>query len=146
MLSAIVTSKVNEGIEKQTIRLLDRKQKKDGKLQEKLQRIDSTKARELFTQVNNEYETLKRNIQSPPVLNSGIAQKLKNYIPRLDSLQNCALHFLQQKNVSIPGAKLDQESRNIVSDTAIAGKVSGFKRGAVIYRKDSSIYSNSLLT
>jgi myosin heavy subunit len=66
-------------------------QAKEAKLNKKLSRIDSTKAKELFGQSTQLYAGLQNRLTT----GSGKLQKLSNYVPQLDSLQT-ATKFLQQ--------------------------------------------------
>src|SRR5579871_3485588 len=98
---------LQKSLEKQTQKALQRMQKKEARLQKKLQGIDSVKSKDLFAATKVKYEQLEKQLQSPQPLNNGIAQKIKSYVPGLDSMQT-ALKFLQQKNINLPVDKLQQ--------------------------------------
>ena len=61
-------------------------QQKEEKLENKLQKVDSTKAKELFEQTQVTYQELQEKLKAP--LDKTIANPLKEYIPGVDSLQN----------------------------------------------------------
>jgi hypothetical protein len=97
---------LQDNIAKQTQGLLARTEKIEQRLQQRLQATDSVKASELFGGVTEKYQQLRNAIQSPgaiPVI--GMAQRLKVYIPRIDSLQT-SLHFLQQKDLGFSADKI----------------------------------------
>lgn len=91
-------------IDKQSLKVVDRIQHKEAKLQAKLQHIDSSKAQQLFTGIQAKYELYKNQLQSPV---DNVTTKLKNYIPGLDSLQT-SLRFLEDGKLEIPAGKLAQ--------------------------------------
>ncbi len=94
-------------IEKQTEKMLKRMQKREEELQKKLNGIDSVKSKQLFAQTKSEYQRLARQLASPASFSPGFAQKVRMYIPKLDSFQT-VLNFYEQKGLNIPVAKLDQ--------------------------------------
>jgi hypothetical protein len=83
-------SKLEGDITKKTSKALKRMQAKEKKLNKKLSRIDSTKAKELFGQSSQLYKGLHDRLTT----NTNKLQKVSNYIPGLDSLQT-ATKFLQ---------------------------------------------------
>lgn len=85
--------KLNEGINRQTLKLLELMQRREAKIQAKLKGIDSTKAAELFTDSRAKYAALEQKLRTP--VDPNVTSPLKEYIPGLDSLQT-TLKFLGQ--------------------------------------------------
>lgn len=95
-------------VDKQSIKLLNRMEKQEMRLQKKLQLKDSLAAKQLFADSRTRYEALKATLQSP-VLKT-VPRPLQEYIPRLDSLQT-ATRFLGQYGAGmheISSGKLQQ--------------------------------------
>lgn len=104
-------NKLTTAIDKQTLRLVERMQRKEAKLQRKLQGIDSTKAKELFTGTQDKYNQLQTKLQSSV---ANIPNQLKEYSGGLDSMQT-TLQFLSSGKLPIPAGKLGQ-IQNITKD------------------------------
>jgi hypothetical protein len=102
-------SKLTSLVTGQSAKLLASLQKKEMALMQKMQSIDSNKAKQIFSGSQTQYQQFASSLQSP--LNPNIAFPLKQYIPGLDSMQT-AMKFLQQANSKLPGilsaAKLQQ--------------------------------------
>jgi hypothetical protein len=98
---------INKNLDKQTQQVIEHSQKIEAKLQNKIQKIDSNKAKELFAYSKNRYEQFAQEIQNPPILNNDMVQKLKTYIPRVDSIQT-VLKFLEQKSLNLSENRLSQ--------------------------------------
>ncbi|HRI21687.1 MAG TPA: hypothetical protein PLA68_12075, partial [Panacibacter sp.] len=116
LLNAITSqyNKLTITIQTQSNKLLERMQVKEIRLQKKIQDIDSSKAKELFTQAQAKYKELGEKLKLPA--DKSIAQPLKEYIPSIDSLQT-ALKFLTQLNGKVPEIPTDklQELQEISS-------------------------------
>lgn len=95
-------------------------QQQEAKLQKKLQKIDSTKAKELFEQSQAKYEALKNKIQAPV---DKATSKLREFIPGLDSV-NTAFKFLNQPNLSLSSFSSDKLSA-IQNGTAQLSELQG---------------------
>jgi len=97
-------SKLTDAVNRQTIKLLERMQRKEDKMHKQLQAIDSNKADVLFTGAQAQYQQLKNKLQSP--LNNTI-NPLKDYISNADSL-GTAFRFLSLNNLPIPADKVEE--------------------------------------
>jgi len=84
---------MEKAVDRQSMKLLNRMEKQEMRLQKKLQLKDSLAAKELFAGTRARYEALKAKLQSP--VTKLVPRPLQEYIPRLDSLQT-AIHFLGQ--------------------------------------------------
>jgi len=104
-------AKLTTAVDKQTLKLVERMQRKEAKLQRKLQGIDSTKAIELFTGTQDKYNQLQTKLQSPVTKTSNA---LKEYLPGIDSMQT-SLQFLSSGKLPIPADKL-ATIQNITKD------------------------------
>ena len=103
-LSARYTD-LDNGISRRTATLLGDLQKKEAGLRRQVSRKDSARAALLFDSASANYQQWQKRLQSPiTAANTGT---LKEYIPRIDSMQN-ALNFLQQKNINLPAGQLQQ--------------------------------------
>jgi len=101
--------RLTSAIDKQTIKLIERMQRKEARLQQKMQGIDSVKAQQLFTGTQAKYQQLQAQLQNP-VTNT--TNKLKEYLPGIDSMQT-SMQFLSK--LPIPADKLAQ-IQNISSE------------------------------
>lgn len=90
---------LTNAVDKQTIKLLERMQRRENKLRDKLAQKDSSKAKELFDGTASKYQQLQAKLQSP---NPNGVNPLKEYIPGLDSTAT-AFKFLQQNSATVPG-------------------------------------------
>ena len=109
-------SDINQQLDKQTSQYLNRLQKREEKLKQKLQGIDSVKAKQLFSNTTQYYAGLQQKLQSP-------TQKLKQYIPGLDSIST-ATKFLQQANLSnLSSSQLSQIQGLNSSASALENKL-----------------------
>lgn len=95
---------ITNAVDKQTRKLLDRMAKKEAKLQKRLQGIDSIKAQQLFAGTQAKYQQLQQKLKNPL---EGSVNKLKEYLPGMDSLQT-SMQFLQKLNPGLPADKLSQ--------------------------------------
>jgi hypothetical protein len=95
---------LTNAVDKQTIKLLERMQRRENKLRDKLARKDSSKAKELFDGTASKYQQLQAKLQNP--VNTSVANPLKQYIPGIDSTSTM-MKFLAGNN-SIGGEKLAQ--------------------------------------
>ncbi|HWB27597.1 MAG TPA: hypothetical protein VG738_19105 [Chitinophagaceae bacterium] len=93
--------KLTDVIDRQSLKLVTRMQRKEARLQNKVQGADSTKAKQLFTGTQAKYQQLQTQLASPVTNTSG---KLKEYVPGIDSLAT-SLDFLQKSNL-LPADKL----------------------------------------
>ncbi len=82
-------SALNKGIEKKTLKMLNRFEKQERKIQKKLAAKDSIAATQIFD-IEDRYKSVKQQI-TKPLSNTG----LKEYIPEFDSLKT-SLSFLDQ--------------------------------------------------
>lgn len=98
-------SKLSNSIQVQSEKVLKRMQEKEAKLQKKLQSIDSTKAKELFSNTKEKYQELQTKLTS--TVDNKLQNPLKEYIPGLDSIQTLS-KFLNQPTLNIPADKLEQ--------------------------------------
>lgn len=107
--------KLDEAIYRNSLKVLQRMQRKEVRLREKLQQNDSVKAKELFGDAQVKYAQLQQEVTSPLLLQ----KTAKEYIPGLDSIQT-AFNFLQQKVQNIT----DSISPGKLNDiSAISGKL-----------------------
>jgi hypothetical protein len=97
--------KLSAKVQSETEKTLSNIQKQEAKLQQKLQGIDSTKAKKLFSGTQEKYKTLQDKISNP--VNTQKIQQFQDYIPRLDSITT-AFNFLNssQLNSSVVSDKL----------------------------------------
>ncbi|TDW97474.1 hypothetical protein [Dinghuibacter silviterrae] len=94
-------------VSRQSGKLLSACLQKEQSLEKKVSQTDTNKAKQVFTGVQQQYQQLQSKMQSLSA--SSVTEKfpLKQYIPRLDSLQT-TLAFLSQKGANIPAGKLQQ--------------------------------------
>ncbi len=97
-------TKLTAAIDEQTLKLVDRMQRREEKLQAKMQGIDSSKAQQVFAGTQAKYQQLQTQLQSPV---SNAQNQLRQYLPGIDSLQT-SLQFLSNTNLPIPADKLAQ--------------------------------------
>lgn len=93
---------LTDDIDKQTLKLVQRMQRREEKLRKKLAQTDSAKAAQLFVGTGAKYRQLEAKLQSP--VDVAAVTRLKQYIPGLDSM-GTAMHFLSANN-SLPADKL----------------------------------------
>ncbi len=98
-------SKVTNSVQTQSEKLLKRMQQKEVKLQSKLQGIDSTKAKELFSQTQSKYQELQAKLTSS--VDKTFTHPLIEYIPGIDSMQTL-MKFLNQPNLNLQGITGDK--------------------------------------
>lgn len=106
--------KLEQGLDKKTEKALAKLEKEEAKLKAKLQRLDSTKAAQLFGDVKGRYQNLRTGLQNK-------TEKLKGYIPSLDTLST-SLSFLKD-NSGLLGKIKDGNSKL----TAASGKLDGLR-------------------
>jgi hypothetical protein len=94
------TQKVEEKIKRESDKDLQELQKLEKKMQKKLSRLEPSKAKEIFGDLNNKYSTLEQRLNQ--------ADNSKHYIPSLDTL-NTSLKFLNQDLPFLSGAKETKE-------------------------------------
>ena len=94
---------LQRSVEKQSMKLLQRLEKKETRLRNALQTKDSAKAKALFDECK--YQQLQNKLKDP--LDKTIQNPLKEYIPNLDSLQT-AMRFLEKSGTKLPVEKLQQ--------------------------------------
>ncbi|KAI9436102.1 hypothetical protein F5148DRAFT_1303720 [Russula earlei] len=114
-------SDINQQLDKQTTQYLNRLQKKEQKMQQKLQGIDSVKAKQLFGNTTQYYAGLQQKLQSP-------VQKLKQYVPGLDSIST-ATKFLQQANLF---SMLSKSSGHTVGPNSLLKVMAGDEMSAAV--------------
>ena len=116
---------VNDRLEKQTLRYLDRLSRKEAKLKRKLYKIDSLKTKALFPDAANQYAQLAGKVKNAP---STLTNKLTSsvYIPSLDSIST-GLKFLKiagdntrQRLGSMVGS-----SHSLATSSDLSGKLQG---------------------
>jgi hypothetical protein len=89
---------LNKLVQRQTEKMLQRMKKKELALQAQIQSKDSLKAKALFAQTQAMYQQLLAKLQSGTNV-TATANPLKQYIPKIDSVQT-ALRFLAQVNTT----------------------------------------------
>jgi hypothetical protein len=87
--------KLEGKIDKQALRLLDRVQKQERRLQKMMHLKDSMAAKQLFGNAEKKYQALRDKLRMP--VTKTVPRPLQEYIPRLDSLRT-AFHFLGQQH------------------------------------------------
>ncbi len=95
---------LNNTVNRQTLKVVERMKRKEEKLRAKLQSIDGTKAQQIFAESAAKYDRFQAQLQSPI---DNASNKLKAYIPGIDSLQT-TMQFLSKSNLPIPADKLTQ--------------------------------------
>lgn len=91
-------------VDKQTLKLVERMQRKEAKLQAKMQGIDSTKAQQIFAGTQAKYQQMQAKLQSPV---SNVPNQLKEYSTGIDSMST-SMQFLLSSKLPIPADKLAQ--------------------------------------
>src|SRR5438876_4354824 len=89
------TATLEDRLTKQTEKYLQRLAKHEKKLQRKLSKIDSTAAKQLFANSQQQYQQLEDKIKSKANFSNGALRG--EYLPGMDSLKT-SLSFLQQNN------------------------------------------------
>src|SRR6266700_2200691 len=93
-------SQLTNDIDRQSVQLLNRLEKQETRLQQKMMTKDSVTARQLFAEAGTRYEALKARLQLPGKITG---DPLKEYIPGLDSMQTL-MKYLSLQN--LPAGKL----------------------------------------
>jgi hypothetical protein len=88
-------------LDKQSQKALSKLEKQEGKINRKLSRLDSSKAKELFSDANEKYTRLKQRIEG--------RGKISQYIPYLDTLKT-SFNFLEE-NKDLLGKGKDVDKR-----------------------------------
>lgn len=99
-----ITEKINElesKLDNKTDKALEAFEKQEEKIRRKLSKIDSLKAKELFSSTREKYNALKQKLEIP--------QKFRGYIPYLDTLKT-SFKFLEQ-NKQLLGNVKDAEKK-----------------------------------
>ncbi len=96
---------VTNAVDKQTLKLVEHMQRKEAKLQAKMQGIDSVKAQQLFAGTQAKYQQLQAKLQSP--VGTNVSNPLKQYLPGIDSIQT-TMQFLSSGGLPTPADKLAQ--------------------------------------
>ena len=104
---------LNQKLDKKSDKALLQLQKQEEKIRRKLSRIDSSKAKELFSNAEEKYGALKNKIENPSALTQ--------YIPYLDTLKT-SLKFLEN-NKELLGKVKDIDK----SFSGAAGKIKGLR-------------------
>lgn len=107
-------STLTDAIDKQTLKLVERMQRKEAKLQKKMQGIDSVKAQQVFAGTQAKYQQLQTQLQNPV---SNITNQLKEYSSGIDSM-GTSLQFLLSNKLSVPVDKLN-EIQNVSSQVQL---------------------------
>jgi hypothetical protein len=89
-------------LQQQSLQVLDRVQKQEGKMQQKLQSHDSLASQNLFTGITQRYAQLQAQLSSP--VDGTVKNPIQQYLPTLDSLQT-AIRFLQQPGLATSNLK-----------------------------------------
>jgi hypothetical protein len=92
-------------LQKQSEQFLKRMQRKEARLQKKLEGKDSIAAKQMLAQSQQKYQELASRLHSKSLL--AAQNPLKEYIPGLDSLQT-GMRFLEQAKGKIPGLSADK--------------------------------------
>jgi hypothetical protein len=99
---------MDNDIDRQTQKLLDRLQKQEGRLEKKISSKDSVRAKQLFLGVSEKLQAFRQAATSAAMLqNAAMADRLRNYVPGADSLQT-ALSFLTQYGKGLSAVRLQQ--------------------------------------
>ena len=107
------TGDLTQKLDHKSEKALSQLQKQEEKIRRKLSRIDSSKAKELFTNAREKYGALKSKIENPSALTQ--------YIPYLDTLKT-SFKFLE-KNKTLLGSVKDIDK----SFSGAADKLNGLE-------------------
>ena len=159
-----------EKLDKQNQKILARFQQSEKKLYKKLAKTDSTKAKQLIAQSQEQYNQLKEKLNNP---SQHIRPPLQEYLPRTDSLQTL-LNFTQQYQEQLPNLNLPQlqqtrekikavqeqirastdikkflrerkeQLKNSLQNTAIANQLKQINKQAFYYQQQIQEYKNLL--
>jgi hypothetical protein len=102
-------SRMDKAIQKKSEQMLNGLQQQEANLQQKLRKVDSTRAGRLFAFSKSIYQKLQAQVQSPVGTTGTPVTSMSAYVPKLDSM-NAAMKFLQQGNglQQITSGKLQQ--------------------------------------
>jgi hypothetical protein len=112
------SEKLNQKLDQQTEKALMKWQKQDEKIRKKLARIDSSKAKELFSHTEHSVQQFKNRIQ-----NSSLGS---SYVPSLDTMLT-SLKFLEQNKELLSKAKLAKDQLSGALDK-VKNLQSGFSK------------------
>jgi hypothetical protein len=93
---------LDKSVNQETIDILNKFQKQELKLKNMLQKKDSSKAQQLFSNSEATFAMMKSKLQEPLATNT--ISSLKNYVPGLDSVKT-ALQFLNKSGLSVPSSQ-----------------------------------------
>jgi hypothetical protein len=95
-------SNIDESVNRHTILLLERLQNREVKLKIILQKKDSSRALQLFSNSETTFQMLRSKLQEP--LSTNPVSLIKNYIPGIDSIKT-AMQFLNKSGSFISNQK-----------------------------------------
>ena len=122
-------SSLDKSIQRQTLKMLSRLQKKENGLKNKLQDKDSLKADQVFKGISAKYSELQKAIQNP--VTSNLQGRFFHYIPGIDSMQT-AMKFLN--NPRLPASQLQQvqaisnQLQNLQARLQVSDEIQNFVR------------------
>jgi len=106
-------SQLDKRLNGQTEKYLRGVAREEARLKTKLQKIDSTSARNLFGNVDERYRRLQAGLTSPGI---GLPQNTTSYLPSIDTLKNTLL-FLQtnKEHLQLPSGITDARLRATIA-------------------------------